>query len=108
MQQIEYKRGFATIKVGYAKGIIEYGGKKLSKNEITGFGIGTGMGSTLRKSSMKPISKNTNLKTIGGNMLNQMDTMLVIAYKNPNEEKISGLYIPIMIKDPVCLNSLNK
>jgi len=40
MQQIEYKYGFSTVKVAYARGIIEYRGKNVTEMEITGFGIG--------------------------------------------------------------------
>ena len=107
MQQIKYKRGFATIKVGYAKGVIEYRGKTLTKKEITGFGIGTEMGHASR-SNIRAISKTNDLKTIGGNLLNQMNTMLVVAYKKPHEEKIRSLLIPVMIQDPACFNFLEQ
>ena len=106
MQKIEYKRGFATIKVAYAKGVIEYRGKTLTKKEITGFGIGTEIGQT-SSSNVRAISKKTVLKD-NRSILNQMDTMLVVAYKKPHEEKIRSLLIPVMIKDPTCFKFLEQ
>ena len=123
MQQIEYKYGFSKVKVGYARGIIEYRGKNVTEMEITGFGIGLmstvnqaaggavggliGHAITSKGKKNKGLSKDTDLKSLGENKFTRI-TQLVIAYKKPHEETVRGLNIPINLGDPVCIDFLEK
>jgi len=122
MQQIEYKYGFSTIKVGYARGIIEYKEKNVTEMEITGFGIsiynaarvttGNVVGGLIghviaRGGKKKELSKDIDLKTVGTNKLTKI-AQLIIAYKKPHEEKVRALYVPINLGDPVCIDFLEK
>ena len=120
MQEIQYKYGFSKIKLKYARGIIEYRGKTIQEMEITGFGVGimdntgnTGglVGYAIRKKNMANIprtpDKNFDLKTLGKHRLSRI-VQLIIGYKKPHEEKIRGLYIPLNINDPVCMDFLSR
>ena len=120
MQEIQYKYGFSKIKLKYARGIIEYRGKTIQEMEITGFGVGimdntgnTGglIGYAIRKKNMANIpktpDKNFELETLGKHRLSRI-VQLIIGYKKPHEEKVRGLYIPLNINDPVCMDFLTR
>ena len=123
MQQIEYKYGFSTVKVAYARGIIEYRGKNVTEMEITGFGVGLmstvnqaaggavggliGHAIANKGNKNKGLSKDIDLKSLGENKFTRI-TQLVIAYKKPHEETVRGLNIPVNLGDPVCVDFLEK
>ena len=119
MQEIQYKYGLTNIKLKYARGIIEYRGKTIQEIDITGFGIGimssvqTGglVGHAIRSKMMQSLptkpDKNFDIKTLGKHKLSRI-VQLIIGYKKPHEDKIHGLYIPLNIDEPQCMDFLEK
>lgn len=117
MQKFEYKSGFWPVKVEIAQEMIAYKGKTIPANQITGVGIG-----------LLSVKKTTAISTFGllGHMLTRKSLkefeevnktaeikdipvkrgQLMIAYKNPGEEKTRLLRIPINLHDQNCQQML--